>query len=479
MSQPQTSLQPNPPKNQLVRGLTLTHAAALVVGSVIGTGVFIKSGKMSQTMGGPIWVLLAWVASGVLSLLGALTYAELGSMLPATGGEYAYLKTAYGRAPAFLFGWMRFVLGTAGSIAAYAVGMTTMFLVKLVDLGKPWVVVPYTFLGQAQDWTFGLAQIVAVIAIWVFSILNCIGIKFGGKVQTAITSIKVLGILSITIGALFFSKTGSIVNVTTPSASSSWMGLSPFLLAMLAALWAYDGWNLMPMAAGEVKNPGRNVPRALVFGMLGVLVIYTLINFSYFYALPYAAVKNAQPSIAVRVVQAFTGPLGVKILTLLMILSSLGALNGSILTSARVPFAMAQDGLFFQKVGTLSEKTRVPVWSILIQAVWSSVIAISGKFDQITDAVLFAGFIFYALTAAGVFILRKKQPTLPRPYRTIGYPVIPALFIVFSLAITVNTFYNQRLESLFGLVLILLGIPFYLYFRRKQRLQEPSSATSV
>lgn len=459
--------QDSPSKHQLVRGLTLTHAIALVIGSVIGTGVFLKSGIMSQTVGSPIWVLLAWVAAGLLSLAGALAYAELGSMLPDTGGEYAYLKAAYGKAPAFLFGWMRFIIGTAGSIAAYAVGMSTKFLVKLIDLGPPWVNSHFSFFGHPYDWSFGLPQVVAVATIWLLSILNCLGIKFGGRVQTFITAIKVGGIFFIIVGVFFFCPQGTWSHVTTPAPSSSWTGLSAFGAAMLAALWAYDGWNLMPMAAGEVKNPGRNVPRALIIGMFSVLLIYTLANLAYFYALPFEQVKTAAPSIAVRVAQTFLGPAGTNVITLLMVLSSLGALNGCILTSARVPFAMAQDGLFFSKMGTLSSKSRVPIWSILVQAFWGSVIAISGSFDQITNAVLFAGFIFYALTTIGVFILRRKRPDLQRPYRTLFYPVLPAIFVIVSVLLTFNTLMVYRLESGFGLVLILLGLPIYYYFKRR------------
>ena len=245
---------------------------------------------------------------------------------------------------------------------------------------------------------------------------------------------------------------------------------------MLAALWAFDGWNNMPMAAGEVQDPGRNIPRALVGGMLVVMVIYCLANLAYFYALPIDQVVTSNSTlyraalpVASRAAQTFLGEYGGKLVAVAFVISALGALNGSVLSNARVPYAMARDGLFFAKMGQLSAKARVPYWAVIVQAVWSSVLAISGTFDQLTDCLLFASWIFYGLVTSSVFVLRRTMPDAPRPYKTVGYPLVPLVFVLVSAWLIVNTLIEKRVESVTGLVLILIGLPVYFYFRNAQR----------
>jgi APA family basic amino acid/polyamine antiporter len=245
---------------------------------------------------------------------------------------------------------------------------------------------------------------------------------------------------------------------------------------MLAALWAYDGWNNMPMAAGEVQNPGRNIPRALIGGMLAVMAIYLLANLAYFYALPVAEIVTSNSTqhraalpVAAKAATTFLGEYGGKLVAVAFVVSAFGALNGSILANARVPYAMARDQLFFQKMATLNMHTRVPVPALLVQAVWSCVLAVSGTYDQLTDSLLFASWIFYGLVTSSVFVLRRKRPDLPRPYRTLGYPLVPALFVLVSAWLVVNTLIEKRVESVTGIVLILIGLPLYYYFRRAQR----------
>jgi APA family basic amino acid/polyamine antiporter len=246
---------------------------------------------------------------------------------------------------------------------------------------------------------------------------------------------------------------------------------------MLAALWAYDGWNNMPMAAGEVQNPGRNIPRALIGGMLVVMAIYCLANLAYFYALPVAEVVTSNSTrhraalpVASKAASTFLGEYGGKLVAVAFVVSAFGALNGSILSNARVTFAMARDGVFFAKMADLSERTRVPVWALGIQAVWSSVLAVSGTFDQLTDSLLFASWIFYGLVTSSVFVLRRKMPQAARPYRTFGYPVVPAVFVLVSAWLVVNTLIEKRVESVAGLVLILAGLPLFYWFRSTSRL---------
>lgn len=462
-------------KKQLIRGLSLSDAAALVIGTVIGTGVFIKTAIMAQDTGTPGMVLAAWVAAGLLSLAGALTYAELGAMLPHAGGEYVYLRHSYGETAAFLYGWMRFAVASTGSIAILGVGFAT-FLSAILPMTSVWAESTFGLLGQTIKWQFGTKQIVAVSAILFFSLINCLTVAFGGRVQSLLTVLKIGGIAAVVFGVFFFSKTADWSHLATPAGTAGWSGAAAFGTAMLAALWAYDGWNNMPMAAGEVKDPGRNVPRALIFGMIVVTLIYCLANLAYFYALPMTEVltsnstrfRDALP-VATKAAQTVFGESGGKLISIAFILSALGALNGSILTGARVPYAMARDGLFFSKAAKLSVGTRVPVYAILMQAFWASVLAVSGTFDQLTDYVIFSSWIFYGLVTSSVFVLRRKLPDAVRPYKTLGYPVIPLVFVLVALWLVINTLINRPIESMAGLVLILLGLPIYLYYRFSQR----------
>jgi APA family basic amino acid/polyamine antiporter len=279
----------------------------------------------------------------------------------------------------------------------------------------------------------------------------------------------------VVVGIFFFSGSGDWSHLQTPAGTPAWSGFALFGTAMLAALWAFDGWNNMPMAAGEVQDPGRNIPRALVGGMLVVLAIYLVTNLAYFYALPVDDVATSNSTkfrsalpVASKAAGTFLGEYGGKLVAVAFVISAFGALNGSILSNARVPYAMAKDGLFFARMGRLSEVSRVPVWAVIIQAVWSSVLAVSGTFDQLTDCLLFASWIFYGLVTSSVFVLRRKAKDIPRPYRTVGYPLVPLVFVLVSAWLVVNTFVEKRVESVTGIVLILLGLPLYAYFRRSQ-----------
>lgn len=459
----------------LVRGLTSTHTTLLVIGTVIGSGVFLKSAVMAQEVGSPALVLTAWIAAGFLSLAGALTYAELGALLPQAGGEYVYLRRAYGEAPAFLFGWMRFSVASAGAIAVLGIAFAT-FLSALWPLTSVWAEHTYTLLGQEIHWQLGTKQLVAVLAILFFSAVNCVGVVFGGRVQSLLTLLKVLGIATVVLGVFLLSETANWENLKVSSGSARTIGVSAFGAAMLAALWAYDGWNAMPMVAGEVRHPERNVPRALIGGMLAVMTIYCLTNLAYFYALPFAEVATANSTshrdalpVATKAAQTFLGSFGGRLISIAFVLSVLGALNGLILSSARVPFAMARDGLFFSRFSAVSSGSRVPVWSIVIQAMWSSVLALSGSYDQLTDYVIFASWIFYGMTTSAVFVLRRKLPDIPRPYKTLGYPVIPLIFVLVALWLVINTLLARPVESVTGLALMSVGLPIFIYFRHRRR----------
>ncbi len=460
------------PEPQLHRGLTLAHTISLVVGAVIGTGVFLKAAVMSQTVGSPSLVLWAWGLAGLLSMAGALTYAELGALLPRAGGEYCYLLEAYGKGPAFLYGWMRFVMGSAGSIASLAVGFAT-FLAAVLPINHVWVAYSYHAFGQSLVWRFGTQQVLALAVIIVLSALNCGRVVLGGHVQVWLTILKVGGIGVIVGGILLFSKGGSMANLATSAGVRPLTGLASFGTAMLAALWAYEGWNQMPMVAGEVQQPTRNVPRGLIIGMAVVVVIYCVANFSYFYALPFSDVLTSNSTtypdalpVAAKAAQTFLAHYGATFVSLVFVISTLGALNGTILSSARVPYAMARDGLFFAPFGRLSGATCVPVFSIVLQGIWASLLALSGTYDQLTDCVVFASWIFYALVTTSVFALRRKMPQAERPYKTLAYPFLPLVFVVVASWLVWNTVHTRPLESSVGLGLIVAGLPLYFYFRK-------------
>jgi len=434
---------------ELARGLRFPAALSLVVGSMIGTGVFLKAATMAQWTGSPAVVMAAWAVAGTLSLAGAFAYAEVGSRFPKAGGEYVYLREAYGPLVGFLYGWTRFWIGNPGSVAAYGVGTAT-FLSGILSLE-----------GRGER------TLVAIGLILFFGSLNCLAVTFGGRVQTFLTALKVVLIIALAFALFLFSgHAGSLTIVATQSTTASQFGV-----AMLAALWAFDGWNNLPMASGEVIDPQRNVPRALVIGTILVFVIYALINLAYFYALPFAEVLTANSSkypqalpVATKAARSFLGDYGTSVLSGMFVLSALGAMNGSILTGARVPYAMARDGLFFSQLGRVSPVTRVPVVSVIVQSIIACGLAYSGTFDQITDWVVFTSWIFYALVTLSVYRLRRRKDVPAAKYHTWGYPWLPAIFCIASVLLLVNTVVNSPRETGIGLAFVLLGIPAYFFF---------------
>lgn len=442
---------------RLLRGLSLIDATALVVGTIIGTGIFLKAAVMSQLLGTPWLVLLAWFFAGLLSLAGALTYAELGCLFPKAGGEYVYLREAYGDLPAFLYGWMRFWIAGPGSVAAFAVGAATFFSGVIMI--------------ESQETRTTLA----VSLIILFTGLNLLSVSLGGKINTILTSIKVFLLLSVPMGAILFSPLATFANLAGEVGVP--FNFGAFGTALVAALWAFDGWNNLPMMAGEVHKPEENVPKALIFGTLIVLLIYGLVNFSYFFTLPISEIaisssKNfptAAP-VASKVVQSYLGSSGVTVFSLLLVVSALGAMFGAVMTHSRVPYALAKDGLFPKIVGEVSNKTHVPFVALIAEGTVAVLLALSGSFDQLTDYVVFASWIFYALVAFSIFIFRKKLPREPRAYKALGYPVIPAVFVMLAVLLVVNTLVQAPKESLLGLGLISSGIPVYfLFFHKKRR----------
>jgi basic amino acid/polyamine antiporter, APA family len=462
-------------KVTLVRGLGLVAAVSIVVGNVIGTGIFLKTRVMTCNVGTPWMVMTVWVAAGVLSLAGALTYAELAAMMPRAGGEYVFLREAYGAPVGFLYGWMQFFIARAGGLAAMSVSFA-IFLNILLG-GK---LDGDYFKAQAfgQTFHFGKLQIVSLLVLALVTLINCAAVIVSGRIAAFLTAIKIALVLGIGVGAFAFAS-GDWAHMALANAggacegvgAAARAGMTGFGAAMLGALWAYNGWNDLTLVAGEVRNPQRNLPLALIGGMMLVGVLYIFANLAYFYVLTPTEIANisSTSSVATEAAQRFLGALAVSLISVALMASTFGTLHVGVLVGARVPYAMARDRLFFQNLAKLSKGTRVPVGALILQAIWAGVLALSGSFDTLTDYSIFGLWIFYGLTTATVFIFRRRMPDAERPYKTWGYPVVPVLFLLVTGWLLLNTLWTTPGRSATGLLLIALGLPVYWYWSRHNR----------
>jgi basic amino acid/polyamine antiporter, APA family len=461
---------------QLIRGLGLIGAISVNVANIIGTGVFLKARVMTCNVGTPGKALIVWVLAGLLAMAGALTYAELLAMKPRAAGEYGLVRDAYGRPPGFIYGWTQFVIARTASAAALAVGFA-IFLNDLVGGSlRPTVIGPLTLPG---GFTVSLTrlQLVALAAIIITTLINCAAVKVSGGVASVLTGMKVILLLGLGFGAFFYSSgdwghlglanSGGLcegVPITTG-------GIAGFAAAMIGALWAYDGWNNITFLAGEVKNPGRNLPLALIGGGFVVMALYLFVNLSYFHVLTPTAIASvpASSSVAAEVVRRLLGAVAVTLMAAAMMTSSFGALHASILATARIPYALAKDGLIVKSLARVSPRTHVPIRALVVQCFWACIVALSGEYDTLTDYAIFALTLFYALVAGSIFIYRRREPDAERPYRTWGYPVVPIVFIIVSVALLIQTVINTPRQSAIGLFLILLGVPVYFLLDRRQK----------
>jgi basic amino acid/polyamine antiporter, APA family len=468
-------MRPSITHPELVRGLGPIAAISINVGNIIGTGIFLKARVMTCNVGTPGRVILVWIVAGLLALAGALTYAELTTLRPAAGAEYVITRDAYGRVWGFLNGWSQFLISRTASAAALSVGFA-IFLNDLLGGTLSGVYFSYTLPGGYQV-PFGRLQIVALATLAITTLINCAAVSMSGHVASFITVLKVLLVLGVGLGA-FFYQDGSWSHLAMANIGGKCEGVavtsggfSGFAAAMLGALWAYDGWNNISYMAGEVKHPDRNLPIALISSMLLVIVLYVLVNVSYYFVLTPTEVANVSTasSVAAEAIGKVLGPLAVSLMAAVMMLCSWGSLQTSILGTARIPFAMARDGIFFQSLARVSRTTHVPVISLIVQAVWAGVLVLSGSFDQLTDLAIFAFWLFYGMVTAAVFVFRRREPNAPRPYRTWGYPVVPALFVLVTIYLIVFTFINAPVRSFIGLLIIAMGLPVYWYFARRNR----------
>lgn len=449
---------------ELKRELGAWAAASIVVGTVIGSGIFLVPKTMIQGVGTPSLVFVVWVVGGLLSLAGALSYAELSAALPEAGGEYVYLREAYGPLWGFLYSWTQLWVAKSGSIATLATGFFVYLANFLPFLNGVFYTVPLPLGPGGGPLQLQIGQLFAIVLILLLAWLNYYGVKLGGNVQVAVTVVKVALIAAIILAGLILGSPHA-AGPETPVVPLTFAG---FIAALVAALWAYDGWNNVSMVSSEIRNPQRNLPLALIAGTGAVIGIYLLANWAYFHVLTAREVAGADRVAAEMIRKIFAGA-GANAVSVAALISIFAALNGSILSGSRVPYAAAREGYFFRPIGEVHPVHRTPAVSIWVLSAWGAVLVLSGKYDDLFNLVIFASWILYGMTAASVIVLRRKRPDLHRPYRTLGYPIVPLLFVIGAAVLVLQTAYSRPRESAIGIVLICLGIPFYLHWRKRTK----------
>ncbi len=461
-------------QRKLVRTLGLGYVVIFVVANIIGSGVYKKIAPMAAELHSSVWILMAWIVGGIITLFGALSNAEVAGLLADTGGDFVYFKKIYNRFFAFIYGWSLFTVIQTATISSLAY-VFAQSLNSIIPIPEAFPTLQHFSIGGVffpfQD--FGV-KLTAIVLILLLTGLNITGLKSGAGASKAILLMVFTGLLVIVFFGLSHSgvKPANFMDVSDLTRGT--VTLSSFYTAMLAAFWAYQGWVSVGFIGGEVKNPTKNIPKGIVMGVFVIIFIYLLVNVTYLTLLSIPQLEQIHAAgnqiAAVEAVRSFWGAGGVLFISLLILLTTLGCTNASILTGARPYFAMANERLFFPSIGKLN-KANVPSNSLLWQGVWASVLVLSGTFDQLTDMIIFAVFIFYGATSLGVFILRRKMPDAVRPYKVWGYPVVPAIFILFCIGLIFNTIIARPREAAIGMTLILAGIPVYLYLQRKYRNQ--------
>ena len=435
----------------LPRVLGLWDIVSIVIGGVIGSGIFLVPKDMAAAVQVPLLILAVWVVGGLLSFFGALSFGELGASLPEAGGAYVFLRESYGKMIAFLFGWTLFLVIDSGAIATLTVAFSSKYLTQIVSLSP-------------------FAQKMISLGFLLFlMIVNYAGVRWGANLQNLLTVIKFGALVGI-CGVIFIFAKGQTSNFVSPSPKTFTGNLvGSFGIALVASLWAYKGWDSSTYSAGETKNPQRNIPLGIFIGTAACVVIYLLAQLAYLYVLPAAAIATSD-RIAADAMAIVVGPIGATIISFIILFSIMGAANQNFLCSPRVYYAMAKDRIFFKQLAAVHPKFLTPHFSIIAMGVWSMVLILFfGTFERLFTYVIFGQWIFFGLTVAAVIILRKKRPDLPRPYKTWGYPVTPIIFILAALYISINSLITQFWNALAGLGIILLGLPFYFYWKAKSK----------
>jgi len=447
---PQTAQRPDAPAT-LPRVLGFWDVVGIVIGGVIGSGIFLVPADVARQVEFPLLILAVWIIGGGLCFFGALSFAELGAAYPQAGGMYVYLREAYGPLIAFLFGWTLFLVIDSGATATLAVAFASKYLGHFFPNMSPLT-----------------EKIIAAIFILFLMSVNYVGARWGALLQNLLTAIKFVAIIAVCAIVYIFAD-GDASHIVSPAPTAfSWDLLAKMGVALVATFWAYKGWETSTYSTGELKNPERNLPAGLFVSLAAVIFLYAVTNLAYLYAYPasYIAQSNRIASDAMNLA---IGPQGASIIAFAILFSILGAANANLLCSPRVYFAMASDKIFFRKIAAVHPRFKTPHISILALGTWSIILSLSGTFEQLFTYVIFGQWLFFGLTVAAVIVLRKKRPDLPRPYRTWGYPYTPIIFIISAFLISVNSLVNEFWNASAGLAIIFLGLPAYLYWRRKNR----------
>lgn len=456
--------------SNLNRTLGLRLAIVMVIGNIIGSGIYKKIAPMSAELHSPGWILLCWLFGGIITMFGALSNAEIAGMMPATGGEYSYYKKIYGKFFSFLYGWSNFAAIKTAAIAsiAYVFAESLNSIVMLPPVLESWKDINIG--GVFFPFEGFNVKLVAIVLVIFLTWFNSQGLKMGASLSTIILVLVLAGILSI----IFFGATSAEANIpsvfTLDTSNGQSVSMSAIFTSMLAAFWAYEGWNSVGFLGGEIKEPHRNLPRSIIMGTAFIIVLYFITNMTYLSLLPVESLEAVNAAgnqvAAIEVSRTFWGSGGILFISILILLSTLGCTHATIMSNARTTYAMAKEGLFFSKISRIN-KAHVPGNALWLQCTWACILVLSGTFDQLTDMLIFAAFIFYGATTLGVFIMRKRAPDAERPYRTWGYPVVPALFIIFCVFLIGNTIMARPREAVMGLSLMALGVPFYYWFSSK------------
>ena len=462
---------------ELARVLGPSAATAIVLGTMVGTGIFLKPSEMAAAAGSIALVFAAWILGGVLSLFGALCYAELGSSFPEAGGEYVYLRKGFGIKSGFLFGWMHSMVARPASAAAIAAGLLRFCAFLFPTLAQPvWSLHfgPFPFVVTRM-------QPYALAAIALITTINYLGVRLGGRVQIALTVLKVSAVLAIVIAGFALLRSHPRAAEIQPvwPESLSWNSLRGFLAALAAAVWAYDGWNDLNLVGSEVENPAKTFPRVILTGCFFVIGLFLLFNVVCFRALPFSAIASSQ-FVASDVLASFAGRSAALWVTVAMAISALGTLNSSILSGARVDYAMARDGLFFDFASAVHPRFRTPGNALILQGCIAGLMTMTGTFEDLTSLVMFGSWTFYALAVIAMMRMRKTRPHLRRPFRTWGYPAIPIIFIVGALSVALSLWFERPVRSSLGLAVVLSGLLFLPFWRSRNgtKLQSPGTKVS-
>jgi basic amino acid/polyamine antiporter, APA family len=498
MTEATTSRRPDTvtrPNSEFVQAITLTDATMLVAGSMIGSGIFITSAAMARSLGSPMWLLTAWVVTGVITLLGALSYGELAAMFPRAGGQYVFLRESMGPLMGFLYGWTLFLVIQTGTIAAVAVAFGRFLGVLWPMIGPdryawfPQGNMCVSWLGctdSSNAIQLGLSpqRLVALVSIAVLTWINLRGVREGKLVQTSLTIIKTGALALLIVLGLSVGRNATAIAANfrggnfAGSIDVSGAFVVAFGAALVGSLFSSDAWNNVTFAAAEVQNPKRNLPLALVFGTGLVTVLYVMANVAYLNVLPMNGVADGatalargvshatQDRVATAALEVIFGSAGATIMAAAILVSTFGCNNGLILAGARVYYAMARDGLFFRRVGTLNQR-RVPAAGLIVQSIWVALLCLTGSYNQLLNYVIFAALVFYALTTIGLFMLRAKRPDVERPYRAAGYPVLPALYIALTTAVMLLILLSPstRQDAFLGLIIVVIGVPVFFIWR--------------